>query len=205
MRSGPSPLILLIDEIDALVGDTLLAVLRQLRAGYPRRPAGFPHSVVLCGVRDVRDYRIRSSAENAVIAGGSAFNIKAKSLRLGDFSQGQTHALLAQHTAETGQTFTRDALDTIWNQTQGQPWLVNALAYEACFWNEAGRDRTRSITAGHIIEAQEQLILNRETHLDQLADKLQEDRVRRVIEPLLSGGDKREFSPATSSTSEIWD
>ncbi len=193
-EAGPSPLILLIDEIDALVGDTLLAVLRQLRAGYPRRPAGFPHSVVLCGVRDVRDYRIRSSAENAVIAGGSAFNIKAKSLRLGDFSQRQTHALLAQHTAETGQTFTRDALDTIWNQTQGQPWLVNALAYEACFWNEAGRDRTRSITAGHIIEAQEQLILNRETHLDQLADKLQEDRVRRVVEPLLSGGDKREFS-----------
>ena len=62
--------------------------------------------MVLCGVRDVRDYRIRSSAENAVIAGGSAFNVKAKSLRLGDFSQNQTRALLVQHTAETGQTFT---------------------------------------------------------------------------------------------------
>ena len=51
---------LLIDEIDALIGDSLLAVLRQLRAGYVRRPAGFPQSVVLCGVRDVRDYRIHS-------------------------------------------------------------------------------------------------------------------------------------------------
>ena len=112
-EAGPNPLILLIDEIDALVGDSLLAVLRQLRAGYPRRPASFPHSVVLCGVRDVRDYRIRSSAENAVIAGGSAFNVKAKSLRLGDFSQDQTRALLAQHTAETGQAFTRNALDTV--------------------------------------------------------------------------------------------
>ena len=39
------------DEIDALVGDTLLAVLRQLRAGYPERPSRFPQSVVLCGVR----------------------------------------------------------------------------------------------------------------------------------------------------------
>ena len=193
-EADPAPLILLIDEIDALVGDTLLTVLRQLRAGYPRRPAGFPHSVVLCGVRDVRDYRIRSSAENAVIAGGSAFNIKARSLRLGDFSRRQTEALLAQHTTETGQAFTRDALDTIWKQTEGQPWLVNALAYEACFWNEAGRDRTRSITAHHIIEAQEQLILNRETHLDQLADKLREDRVRRVVEPLLSGGGENESS-----------
>ena len=45
------PLVLLIDEIDALVGDTLLAVLRQLRTGYVDRPARFPHSIILCGVR----------------------------------------------------------------------------------------------------------------------------------------------------------
>ena len=38
------------------------------------------------------------------------------------------------------------------------------------------------------------MISRRETHLDQLADKLQEDRVRRVVGPLLSGGDEREFS-----------
>ena len=58
-----APLVLLIDEIDALIGDTLLSVLRQLRAGYDERPEGFPQSVILCGVRDVRDYRIRSSTE----------------------------------------------------------------------------------------------------------------------------------------------
>ena len=38
------PLVLLIDEIDALVGDTLIAVLRQLRTGYARRPRHFPTS-----------------------------------------------------------------------------------------------------------------------------------------------------------------
>ena len=54
---------LLIDEIDTLIGDTLISVLRQLRAGYVRRPESFPQSVVLCGVRDVRDYRIHSSTE----------------------------------------------------------------------------------------------------------------------------------------------
>lgn len=54
-RAVRAPLVLLIDEIDALVGDTLVSVLRQLRAGYVHRPAGFPQSVVLCGVRDVRD------------------------------------------------------------------------------------------------------------------------------------------------------
>ncbi len=108
-------------------------MLRQLRAGYDLRPASFPQSVILCGVRDVRDYRIQSTAENALIAGGSAFNIKAQSLRLGDFSRDQVHALLGQHTEDTEQVFTPDALELIWTQTQGQPWLVNALADETCF------------------------------------------------------------------------
>ena len=186
-EADPKPLVLLIDEIDSLIGDTLLSVLRQLRAGYDQRPLRFPQSVVLCGVRDVRDYRIRSSAENAIVAGGSAFNIKARSLRLGDFSDEETDTLLAQHTEDTGQVFTPRALETIRTQTGGQPWLVNALAWEACFWHEAGRDRSHAITAHDIFEAREQIIERRETHLDQLADKLQEDRVRRVIEPLLSG------------------
>ncbi len=193
-QADPRPLVLLLDEIDALVGDTLLSVLRQLRSGYDLRPGGFPQSVLLCGVRDVRDYRIRSNAENAVIAGGSAFNIKARSLRLGDFSKAEVEALLLQHTEETGQPFADGAVDAVWTQTQGQPWLVNALADEACFRHKAGRDRSRPVTADHLLDAQERLIARRETHLDQLADKLKEDRVRRVIGPLLSGGDEREFS-----------
>ena len=193
-EASPKPLVLLIDEIDSLIGDSLLAVLRQLRAGYDLRPEGFPQSVVLCGVRDVRDYRIQSTAENAMIAGGSAFNIKAESLRLGDFSAEEVQTLLAQHTAETGQVFADDALETIWEQTQGQPWLVNALAYETCFKSEIGRDRSQPVVAEALLDAQEQLILRRETHLDQLADKLKEERVRRVVEPLLSGGEQRHFA-----------
>ena len=51
--ANPTPLVLLVDEIDSLVGDTLLSVLRQLRAGYEQRPEGFPQSVVLCGVREI--------------------------------------------------------------------------------------------------------------------------------------------------------
>ena len=192
-EADPKPLVLLIDEIDALIGDALLSVLRQLRAGYDLRPKGFPQSVVLCGVRDVRDYRIQSTSENAIIAGGSAFNIKARSLRLGDFSRDEVLALLNQHTDETGQVFTPDAIELIWTQTQGQPWLVNALAEETCFYGEAAEDRGISITADAIHEAQEQLILRRETHLDQLADKLQEKRVQRAIEPLLSGAEERRF------------
>lgn len=99
------PLVLLIDEIDTLVGDTLISVLRQIRAGYDKRPDHFPQSIVLCGVRDVRDYRIQSDREKAVVTGAGAFNIKAESLRLGDFDQEEVAALLVQHTKETTQVF----------------------------------------------------------------------------------------------------
>jgi len=188
--ADPRPLVLLIDEIDALVGDTLLAVLRQLRTGYVDRPARFPHSIVLCGVRDVRDYRIHSSAEDRLVLGGSAFNIKSKSLRLGDFSEQEVRALLAQHTAATGQAFTEDALRLILARTAGQPWLVNALCREACFDDKAGRDRSRPITEQATLDAQERLILRRDTHIDDLANKLREERVRRVVEPILAGSDE---------------
>ncbi|MGB5737423.1 MAG: AAA-like domain-containing protein [Thiohalocapsa sp.] len=185
--ADPRPAVLLLDEVDALVGDTLISLLRQLRAGYSQRPERFPQTVMLCGVRDLRDYRIHASSETEVITGGSAFNIKAKSLRLGDFNQDEINTLLLEHTAETGQVFTPDALERVWHLTRGQPWLVNALAYEACFDMRAGRDRSRAIDLTMIDQAKENLIQRRVTHLDQLADKLREPRVRRVIEPMLAG------------------
>ena len=185
--SDAKPLVLLIDEIDALVGDTLISVLRQLRAGYDMRPAAFPQSVILCGIRDVRDYRIHSESGGDIITGGSAFNIKAKSLRLGDLDEADVGALLGQHTAQTGQEFTEGALAAVWEQSQGQPWLVNALAHQVCFEDKANRDRSRTIDGEAVMEARETLILGRQTHLHQLADKLREERVRRVVEPVLSG------------------
>ena len=186
--ADPVPLVLLVDEIDSLVGDTLLSVLRQLRAGYEHRPEAFPQSVVLCGVRDIRDYRIRSST-GEVIAGGSPFNVAAKSLRMGDFTEAETRALMTQHTEETGQPFSPAAQEAVWTQTRGQPWLVNALCAGACFDNKAGRDRSRSIEVDDVYAAREELILSRRTHLDQLAHKLEEERVRQVVEPMLSGGE----------------
>jgi len=187
------PLVLLIDEIDALIGDTLISVLRQLRTGYADRPSNFPQSIILCGVRDVRDYRIHSSNTKEIITGGSAFNIKARSLRLGNFTINEIAELYAEHTKETGQIFTEEALKIAWELTRGQPWLVNALGYEVCFEFKSGRDRSKAITGELIKEAKEALILRRETHLDQLVDKLKEPRVRKVIEPILTGQGVRDL------------
>jgi len=68
-RESPKPVILFLDEVDTLIGDTLIALLRQIRSGYAERPSHFPQSIILCGVRDVRDYRIHTS-EQEIITGG---------------------------------------------------------------------------------------------------------------------------------------
>ncbi|MFZ4441047.1 MAG: AAA family ATPase, partial [Syntrophales bacterium] len=179
VEGSDKPVVLFIDEIDALIGDTLISVLRQLRAGYTKRPGGFPQSVILCGLRDIRDYRIHSSREKSIITGGSAFNIKSESLRLGDFEKIDIERLYAQHTEETGQIFGEGVFALVWELTHGQPWLVNALGYEVTYRIKENRDRSIPITVEMIQQAKENLIQHRETHLDQLADKLQEERVRR--------------------------
>lgn len=181
---APKPIVLFIDEIDAIVGDTLLSVLRQLRSGYDERPHAFPQSICLIGVRDVRDYRIWSDSEQKMILGGSAFNIKAESLRLSDFTKTQVHDLYLQHTTATGQLFENDAIDYAFEITQGQPWLVNALAYQACFCDIV--DRNLPITKKVLERAKETLILRQDTHLDVLIDRLREPRVRRIIDAIIN-------------------
>jgi hypothetical protein len=185
-ESLAKPLVLFIDEIDALVGDVLVSVLRQLRTGYTDRPRSFPISVMLCGVRDVRDYRIRQS-DGEIITGGSCFNIKAESLRLGDFSQDEIRELYEQHTEATGQTFDEGVYPKVWLLTHGQPWLTNALVNRATSKIPEGWDRKNNITVDIMEQAAEALILERATHLDQLTDKLREERVRRVIAPMAAG------------------
>ena len=184
----PKPLVLFIDEIDALVGDSLGSVLRQIRAGYDQRPAYFPISIVLCGVRDVRDYRIVLSNQD-IITGGSAFNIKAESLRLGNFSKEEIRDLYMQHTAATGQVFDEACFPMIWEATEGQPWLVNALGYEVTMEMKENRDRSIRIIPEMIYKAQERIIYRRDTHIDILIDKLREERVRNVIAPILANED----------------
>jgi hypothetical protein len=181
----PRPLVLVFDEIDALQGESLRSVLRQLRDLHRSRPVPCPHCVILCGLRDVRDYKAASGGDPERLGTASPFNIKVKSVRIGDFDEHEVKSLLAQHTEDTGQAFTPEATARIWELTQGQPWLVNALAREVV--EEMGVTPAEPILGDHVDQAKERLILARQTHLDSLAGKLHEPRVRRVLEPVLAG------------------
>src|SRR5262249_22407272 len=115
----------------------------------------------------------------------SPFNIKLKSLRLGDFTPDEVRELYAQHSTETGQEFTPDAVDRAIELTAGQPWLVNALAQEVI--EAIAVPTPGSFPAEHVEQPAERLIPARAPPLDSLAAKLAEPRVRQVVEPVLAG------------------
>ena len=184
VQHSPRPIVLFIDEIDALQDEALISVLRQLRDGYPRRPQGFPQSLALIGLRDVRDYKVASGGSDRLNT-SSPFNIKVVSLTLKNFTLAEITALYQQHTDDTGQVFTFNAIAHVFYLTQGQPWLVNALAREIV--EELVTDVMQPIEVDHINQAKEILIQRRDTHIDSLAERLRESRVKAILEPMLSG------------------
>ncbi|MDH6106341.1 ATP-binding protein [Anabaenopsis tanganyikae CS-531] len=178
------PLVVFIDEIDSLQNQTLITVLRQLRDGFPRRPQGFPQCVALIGMRDVRDYKVASGGTDRLNT-SSPFNIKVRSLTLNNFTLEDVKSLYEQHTQATEQIFTPEAINHAYDLTQGQPWLVNALAQEVTEY--LAEDVNIPITVDLINQAKDILIQRQDTHLDSLAERLREDRVKAIIEPILSG------------------
>ena len=183
-RLSPRSVVLFLDEVDTIEGPAMVSFLAQLRKGYSQRPHGFPASIALIGLRDLKDYLI--AAKGGLPPNpGSPFNIKAESLTLKSFTPDDVRGLFGQHTAATGQPFTAEALDrTMW-WTRGQPYLVNAFGYHLTRREPVPLDQ--AIDAADIDRAKEHLGLSRATHLDNLRHRLYEPRVAAVVRPVVLG------------------
>ena len=185
-KIAPKPLIVLFDEVDVLVGETMISFLRQLRDGFATRGIGiFPTSIALVGMRDLKDY-ITQSKDGVAPNPGSPFNIKEDSAQLTNFSKNDVSRLFAQRTEETGQQITPEALKYVFDQSGGQPWIVNSLFKRATL-RILDEESTETVTIEHVREACEQMVMARETHLEALAYRLDDPRVRRVIEAIMTG------------------
>jgi len=92
----------------------------------------------------------------------------------------------AQRTAENGQQITQEALDYVYEQSRGQPWIVNSL-FKRVTLQIMDEQSVETAELKHFIEAREKMIMARETHLDALAYRLKEPGIRGVIEPILTG------------------
>ncbi|MBP7636232.1 AAA-like domain-containing protein, partial [Candidatus Ozemobacteraceae bacterium] len=183
----PLPLVVLFDEVDVLQDQPMVSFLRQLRSGFAQRGVGrFPTSIALVGMRDLRDYLIKSK-DGVPVNPGSPFNIKQDSATLTNFTRENVHRLIEQHITEKGQPFEPAAIDLVYDLTRGQPWLVNAMA-QKCVWHLVPEETRAPVTTEHIMKAKEMLIAERAVHLDSLAERLKDPRIRRVVEMILVGG-----------------
>ena len=186
VRAG-KPLVLFFDEADCLYGDILISFLRQLRDGYVNRDMmPFPKSIALVGMLDVRDYKAQIRSDGQSLGQISPFNIIAEDLLIPNFTEADIAALYAQHTAATGQRFADGVVDDVWRLTRGQPWLVNAIAND-CVAKIHGNRFDETVTVDDVEAAKEAIIRRRDTHVDSLMERMREPRVRRIVEPLISG------------------
>jgi hypothetical protein len=142
-------------------------------------------SIALVGMRDIKDY-LTAAKDGTPVNPGSPFNIKEDSASISNFTKENVVELFAQRTAETGQQITPDALEFVWDQTRGQPWLVNSL-FKRATMRVLDEDSTETVTIEHMNTAREQMLLARETHLDSLAVRLGDVRVKHVLESIISG------------------
>jgi hypothetical protein len=84
--------------------------------------------------------------------------------------------LLDQHTYDTDQVFSEEVFEKLYSYSGGQPWLKNALANEVVS-EMLKNDYSLEITLDLIELAKERLIDQRQTHLDSLAEKIDDSQI----------------------------
>ncbi|MCL2282020.1 MAG: ATP-binding protein [Fibromonadales bacterium] len=181
------PLVVFFDEADCLSNVTLISFLRQLRYGYVNRDdVPFVHSLALVGMRNIRDYKARIRPDKDTLGSASPFNIVSETMTLNNFTSSDVAKLYSQHTKQTKQVFKKDAVKYVFEQTGGQPWLVNAIARE-CVEKICKFKYSIPITKEMAQQAIHNIILQRGTHFDSLMERLKEERIRNIIQPLILG------------------
>jgi len=101
----------------------------------------------------------------------STFNVNSQSP-----GKEEVRGLLNQHLMETGQVFSEEVLEKLYAYSGGQPWLTNALANEVVR-EMLKNDYFQEITAELVELAKERLIEQRQTHLDRLAEKIDDSQI----------------------------
>jgi hypothetical protein len=183
-------LVVFFDEIDSLNFEILLSFLSQLRVGYVERAdIPFPRSVALIGMSNIRDYKDRLRPESKSMGSASPFNIITEALTLSNFSPDEVRTLYAQHTEATGQIFLDEAVKNAWRWSEGQPWLVNALAAEV-IEEILDFDYGRTVDEELIDQAAGNLMKRRDTHIDSLLARLEEPRVVRILDDVIAATEK---------------
>ncbi len=177
-KQTEKPVIIFFDDTDCLSDDVQLFFLRQIRSKFAARyDIPFPSAICFAAARKLPSW----------------FNIITATFRLTAFTKDEVAQLYGQHTEQTGQAFSGEVIQAAYHHTQGQPWLVNAVAREITV-KILGGDVSQRILKAHVGQAVETVIQRRDTHIDSLLMRLQEERVIRIVGPMFAG-EEIKFAP----------
>jgi len=171
-KRSDKPIVLLVDEIDTLQGPILTSVLSQIRAGYDKRPAHFPQSIIFCATHDVIDKQ---------------FNIKDASIRINFLRREDLDAMFLAYTAKHGIVVAKEAVDMIWRFSSGQPWIISTIAGEIVHEIVPAKLIAR-VSPEQVDEAISNVIAKRGNHIEYLVSQIRDERVKKCLIPILASG-----------------
>jgi len=155
-------IVIFIDEFDGIPRSELenfLTTLRELYQEYKGREDKALYSVGLVGIRNVT---------KLIVGGVSPFNI-ADQVKLPPFTLKNVHDLYAQYTDETNQPFTEEAVNRVYEETAGQPWLVNRLG--TILTVNIRSETADPITVEDVEQGVEKLLYEENSHFDNITEK----------------------------------
>lgn len=155
-------IVIFIDEFDGIPVKELenfLTTLRELYISYKQVEQKALYSIGLIGIRNIT---------KLIVGGVSPFNI-ADHVELPPFSLKNIRDLYSQYTEETNQPFTGEAVKKVYDETEGQPWLVNRLG--TILTIEVKPGTIEPIGLEDVETAIEILLGERNDHFDNLYEK----------------------------------
>ncbi len=175
-RLAATKVVLLIDEFDGIPQTVVSDFLYALRQIYLSDEMQCPHSVGIVGVKSIAQLDYDRSV--------SPFNIQDE-FRLPNFTLEEIQGLLQQYTAEVGQAFALEVVESIHKQTAGQPVLVNRFAQ--ILTEELDVPKTETITSDHFLQAHRQLLRERNTNIQHLTTNISRNqRFQRILIDIMS-------------------
>ena len=155
-------IVIFIDEFDGIPLHELenfLTTLRELYQKYKKRTDKALYSVGLVGIRNIT---------KLIVGGVSPFNI-ADQVSFPPFSLKNVHDLYGQYTEETNQLFTDGAVEKVYEETGGQPWLVNRLG--TILTVNIRPETIEAITGADVEKGVEMLLYEENSHFDNITEK----------------------------------
>ena len=186
--------VLLIDEFDGIPSEAVTGFLHSLRHIYISDVAiRCPYSVGIVGVKNVAQLNYDRTI--------SPFNIQEE-FHLPNFTLAQVQELLGQYTAEVGQPFEPEVIETLHRQTGGQPVLVSRLAQ--LLTQELDIPRDTPISLEHFATAHQRILREPHTNIQHLITNIRRDRrFERLLLKIASYDEGEDFNLDNERISEL--